>query len=125
MHKRSFTHHFDLVSVITDLFHALKLDKLGREKFLSYLVGAKEKLRTIEYSLKQQSGKGTIDEVDFVAPLSDARRLIEECTSGGWVGFNRAGYGFFGTAVVLEVTLRSLTHSLGDLMIWDIPQDPA
>ena len=112
---------------VADIFVELQSDPEGREKYQNFLEATRNKLRAIEYSLGQLAGKDVINEEDFAAALSTARRMMEECVAGGWKGFNRQGSGCFGAAVCLETTLRSITHSLGSYMIWseveEIEQD--
>ena len=112
-----------MIQVVSDIFLGLFNDANGREKHREYLNAARDKLNTIEYSLRKLAGKEIIDEADFAPPLSDARRDLEECFAGGWEGFTRQGSGYFGKVVALEVNLRSMSHSLGNLMFWQTPDE--
>lgn len=109
------------IETATESFRSLMTNPDGRQKYQEFLTVAREKLRKIEYSLAQLVDKGVIDEDSFAPPLSDARRMLEECCAGGWGGFNRPGAGYFGSVVNLEVTLRSMSHSLGGHMVWHMP----
>ncbi len=113
------------IGYVEKALDSLKTDQKGQQKYEWFLDGLRIKLKAIEYSLRPLSGKDIIDEEGFSFPLSEARRFLEDCFVGGWVGFNRQGTGCFGKAVHLEMTLRAMAHSLGSYMVWSLPEKTA
>jgi hypothetical protein len=119
-----YRHKDVLLNDATDIFFELMRDREGREKYEGFLVAATEKLAAVERSIRKLQASGEVfSEVDFASRLSNARRMLEVCLAGGWFGFTRHGTGCFGSAVNLDITLRSFESSLGIYMSYE-PIEP-